>query len=51
MIKLEDIRVGSLLSGLVPGEVAKVMYVEPMGEGAVTVGFKVPGRPPQEQLL
>ena len=51
MIKLEDIRVGSLLSGLVPGEVAKVVYVEPMGDGAITVGFKVPGKPPQEHLL
>jgi superfamily II DNA or RNA helicase len=50
-MKLEDIHPGLFLEGLVPGEVAQIKYVEPVGPDSLTVGFKVAGKPVQEQLL
>ena len=50
-MKLEELCAGMFLEGLVPGEVAEIKYVETIGPDTLNVGFKVAGKPVQEQLL
>jgi len=40
MIRLEDIKAGSLIQGLEPGEVVRIVTSEPIGENALTVYYK-----------
>ena len=39
-LKLEDIKVGMLVTGIVPGYVSRIVSVEPAGSDAVTVIVK-----------
>lgn len=51
MLKLEDIKVGAEIEGLVPNELAKVISVSYIGEDAITVFFKTHSGELKEQLL
>ena len=43
MLKLEDIKIGAEIAGLIPNELAKVVAVNPVGENAITVLYCLPG--------
>ena len=51
MLKLEDIKIGAEIAGLIPNELAKVVAVNPIGNNAVTVYYKTHSGEVKEQLL
>ena len=51
MLKLEDIRQGAQVIGLIPGEIATIKMVEPIGRDAVNVYFKTADGTLREQQL
>jgi SNF2 family DNA or RNA helicase len=51
MLKLEDIRTGTSMSGLVPGQVVRIVQVEPAGEHALTVYYKTSDGKLEDRLL
>ncbi len=51
MLKLEDIKPGAQIVGLVPGETAIVKMVEPIGQDAIEVFFKTPDGATHNLLL
>ena len=51
MLKLEDIRSGTQLSGVEPGQVARVVAAERTGDDAVTVIYKLPDGALRERML
>jgi superfamily II DNA or RNA helicase len=51
MLKLEDIRTGTSISGLVPGQVVRIVQAEPAGEHALTVYYKTPEGKLEDRLL
>lgn len=40
MVKLQDIKKGSVLNGLIPGQSVKIVSVEPIGDDALTIYYK-----------
>ncbi len=51
MLKLEDIKVGAQIEGLVPGELAEVIAVTPVGADALTVIYKAHSGSLHDQLV
>lgn len=51
VLKLEDIKNGAAISGLVPGEVARVVTTEPVGDHSLTVYYKLANGELRERLL
>lgn len=51
MLKLEDIKVGSQIAGLVPGELAEVIAVAPVGTDALTVIYRAHSGSLHDQLI
>ena len=51
MLKLEDIKVGAQIEGLVPGELAEVIAVNPVGADALTVIYKAHSGALHDQLV
>ncbi len=51
MIKLEDIKPGTILNGLAPNVSATVIQAVPVGDAALTVYYKVGQEPPAERML
>ena len=51
MLKLEDIKVGSQIEGLVPGELAEVIAVVPVGTDALTVIYRAHSGSLHDQLI
>lgn len=51
MIKLNSLRSGLYVRGLVPDQTVRIISTEPIGLDALTVYFKAAEGPPQEQLL
>ena len=51
MLKLEDIKIGAEIAGLIPNELAKVVAVNPVGDNAITVIYKTHSGEIKEQLL
>ena len=51
MVKLEDIKPGTLLNGLAPNGAATVIQTVPVGEDALTLYYKVGQEPPAERML
>ena len=50
MLKLEDIKLGMQVAGLVPGEVAAIIQSVPAGADAVTVYYKTHSGELRERL-
>ena len=51
MVKLEAITVGAILNGLAPHGAATVIQVQPLGEDALTVYYKIGQGPVAERML
>ena len=51
MLKLEDIKKNAAISGLVPGQVIRIVATEPVGESALTVYYKTADGMVQERML
>jgi len=51
MLKLEDIKVGAQIQGLVPGELAEVIAIVPAGTDALTLYYKAHSGSIHEQLI
>ena len=51
MLKLEDIKVGAQVEGLVPGELAEVIAVAPVGTDALTVIYRAHSGSLHDQLI
>lgn len=51
MLKLEDLRKDAQVHGIVAGEAVRVVFSEPVGEGAVTVYYKTSQGQLGEQML
>ena len=51
MIKLEDIRKDAAIAGLEPDQVVRVVYAEPVGDGAMTVFYKKADGTPVERMV
>lgn len=51
MLKLEDIKKDAVISGIVAGEVVRVVTIEPVGEHALTVYYRSPNGQLAERML
>lgn len=51
MLKLEDLKPGAQIQGLVPNEVVRVVQAEPIGDQALTLYYKGANGQIQEQML
>ena len=51
MLKLEDIKIGAEIEGLIPNELAKIVAINPVGNNAITVYYKNHSGEVKEQLL
>lgn len=51
MLKLEDIKKDAAISGIVPGEVVRVVTIEPVGEHALTVYYRTASGQLAERML
>lgn len=51
MLKLEEIKKNTALSGLEPGQVVRVVTTEPVGDNALTVYYKTPDGRVLERML
>jgi superfamily II DNA or RNA helicase len=51
MLKLDSLRPGLYVHGLIPDQAVRIISTEPIGLDAVTVYFKAAEGPPREQLL
>lgn len=40
MLKLEDIRPNAVISGIIPGQVVRIVQTEPTGDQALTVYYR-----------
>lgn len=51
MLKLEDIKKDAAISGIVPGEVVRVVTIEPVGDHALTVYYRAANGQLAERML
>ena len=51
MLKLEDIRKNTALSGIEPGQVVRIVTTEPVGDNAITIYYKTPDGRLAERML
>ena len=51
MIKLEDVRKDAAVTGIEPGQVVVVRFVEPTGPDAITVNYRLPSGETRERML
>ncbi|MBD5801785.1 RNA polymerase-associated protein RapA [Azoarcus sp. Aa7] len=51
MVKLEDIRKQAVITGIEPGVVVTIRFVEPVGPDAITVNYRLPNGESRERML
>ena len=51
MLKLEDIKIGAEIAGLIPNELAKVVAVNPVGDNAISIVYRAHSGEIKDQLL